>query len=671
MSGVYLSGRHVTASSVVRIASLIGATPWPSADKPVLTDAQFKKQAFPTTLSLLADKLDEDELARLLETPVVGLIDANALDESAQNFMSVFPENATNTNALGILMTCPVIYASDIAKLFTQALQKRLFFSKSLFESIHLALHESLVNGLIHGNLQLSSTLRQSARDFIEYARLLNERLNDPAYAQKSMSLMAFWTQDRLEIKIRDEGAGYSSVPTVKVAAQPTQAKSGRGLRLIAGLADSCTLDDFGREVTLSFLLQDRIEHTITADTSDEDKYETTGRLDDPDLSQCRVLVMEDNHSNQAVLTRLLNVVGITHIQIASDGIEGLHKVLSFKPDLIILDITMPRMNGEEVLYHLKSAPETRHIPVLVQTASDTREMREKAFSSGATDFITKPINPLEFFARVKVHLENRILIYSLRHQLDQIELEMQSARRMQVDMLPHVDHMADVCQQFHIQLAQYFEPSSLLGGDYWQMFPIRGELLGFYLCDFSGHGIAAALNTFRLHGIIAQMNKRSITTPSAFLETINRQLFELLPRGQFATFFFGIYNPKENTLDYAAADAPTPFLCSRGKTTLLRTSGLPLGIMRDTKYTDYQLKLKVGDTLFLYSDALTESPSLDGKRLGTAGFQKFVEQGIQNPNAQIALRHVMNLFFEFAPPPPPDDVTAILFRVDKAGDKS
>ena len=665
MTHSYIVGQSVPLRQISHVARLLDMRLWPTAKRPFLTDSLLDKADFPARLFVLSDVLTEDNLTRLLDTGITAVMDVRALDESVQNFAGLHGADP-ETEALGVLLTCPVIYACDIARLFTDVLQRRLGFSTTLAEGIHLALHESIVNGLIHGNLQLSSNLRQSARDFIEYARVLNERLNDPTYAQKSMSLWATWTTERLEIKIRDEGAGYTSVANIHNLTQPApQAKSGRGLRLIAGISDSCTIDDFGREVTLSFLLRDRVERPVTPDTDVEEKYNSDVHIDDPDLSQCRVLVMEDNPSNQAVLARLLNVAGITDIMIAADGIEGLHKVLSFRPDLIILDMTMPRMNGQEVLYHLKSTPETRYIPVLVQTASDTREMREKAFSSGATDFITKPINPLEFFARVKVHLENRILIYNLRHQLDQIETEMQSARRMQVDMLPHKDHIAEVSSHFGIRLSQYFEPSSMLGGDYWQMFPIRGELLGFYLCDFSGHGVAAALNTFRLHGIIAQMDKKKITTPNTFLEILNDRLVDLLPRGQFATFFFGIYDPKTHTLSYAGANAPQPFWRSHGKTRLLHTSGLPLGIVRNTTYISHTIRLSPGDSLFLYSDALSESPSPDGKRLGTTGVRRLFESSLNESDTTTALRGIMHTFFEFAPPPPPDDVTAILLRVE------
>ena len=83
------------------------------------------------------------------------------------------------------------------------------------------------MNGLIHGNLRVNSSMRQSARDFVEYARLLHNRLEDPEYAHKSISIMASWDKKKLEIKIRDEGAGYE--PMNKIEKAKTGDKSGRG----------------------------------------------------------------------------------------------------------------------------------------------------------------------------------------------------------------------------------------------------------------------------------------------------------------------------------------------------------------------------------------------------------------------------------------------------------
>ena len=652
----YLTGSNVSLEQLESTATACHLKLWPTKKNPVFKKTLKKKR--PEHLSVLAGDITEKGLQDLFDNDLSYIIDANATYESIQDFMIHKSKNYLNFS-IGFLLTCPTIYACDVALVFARALSNRLELSSNRYDKIHLALHEALVNGLIHGNLQISSELRQTARDFVEYSRVLNERLNDPAYAQKSVSIWATWNTKKLEIKIRDEGAGYAIAPVIQRKPELT-AKTGRGLRLIAGTADSCTIDDFGREITLSFML-DAAEHYQPEEPFTEEKKNAKSGVE-TDLSECRVLVMEDNPSNQILVTRLLNVVGIVQVDVASDGIEGLKKVAQNQPDLIILDITMPRMNGYEVLHHLKSAPQTKDIPVLIQTASDTRETRDKTFSSGATDFISKPINPLEFFARVKVHLENRQLVRGLQNKLIQLDEELMAAHTMQVDMLPSFDVLEKIKNKYSLDIAHHFEPSSKLGGDFWQLFPISSTQIALYLCDFSGHGVAAALNTVRLHTLITQMNKQ-IGDPSGFLQKLNAQLYDLLPRGQFATFFCGIVDVERKTFTYAGAGSPPPFLCSQGKITRLNTRGIPLGIIARPSYEDYTIPFNRGDNLLLFSDALTESPNQNGDRLGNDGFEKMVAPALCEPNVHLGMKQIMNAFFDYAPPPPPDDVTTVLIR--------
>ncbi|MGN1063652.1 MAG: SpoIIE family protein phosphatase [Alphaproteobacteria bacterium] len=652
----YLTGEGVSKNQVESAAKWGHFTLWPSDKNPLFKPTLRKK--IPPHLNVLTGDITEDKLHALFEKPIANIIDANALPESVQDFMAHQSKNLLD-ESVGFLLTCPIIYACDVAQIFTEALNKRLQFSDNRHGRIHLALHEALVNGLIHGNLQMDSGLRQSARDYVEYSRILSERLKDPAYAQKSVSIWATWNKKKLEIKIRDEGAGYAVAPTMQKRAE-LKAKSGRGLKLIAGTADSCTIDDFGREITLSFMLNAIEHYQISEPLVEENKPRVAE--DVVDLSACRVLVIEDNIGNQTLVARLLNVAGIVDIDFAVDGIEGLKKVAETPPDLIILDITMPRMNGYEVLHHLKSTPQTKDIPVLIQTASDTRETRDKTFSSGATDFISKPINPLEFFARVKVHLQNRLLVRGLEAQLSQLDEELLAAQKVQTDMLPSARILADIKSRYDLDIAHRFEPSSKLGGDFWQLFPISATKVVIYLCDFSGHGVAAAMNTVRLHTLINQMNK-NIGAPSGFLQKVNAQLYDLLPRGQFATFFCGLFDVERHVLTYAGAGSPPPLLCSNGQIIPLQTKGLPLGISPRPSYEDQVIAFHPGDNLLMYSDAFTESPDSEGERMGNIGFGNMVREFLLHADIHAGLDRIMEAFFAYAPPPPPDDATAVLVR--------
>lgn len=654
----YLTGFHLTTTHIKRLSKLTQSVLWPNKDMPILNPQNMQK--LPDNAAVLVKAPSEQDLQQLSAISPAAIIDANALDSSIQDFLKKM-ETIKGKNKLGFLLTCPVIYSCNVAENITQALQQFVVLPSEQQESIHFALHESIVNGLIHGNLQINSSMRQSARDFIEYARLLHDRLNDPSYAQKSISVIAVWTPKKLEIKIRDEGAGYaSSAPTIKQSTT-IQHKTGRGIRIIAGAADSCTIEDFGREITLSFLLQDHPIQRWT-DGYQEEASSQSALTVSKDLSLSKVLVVEDNPSTQTVLGRLLNLINISDISFASDGVEGLELAKETHPDLIILDITMPRMDGYEVIQHLKDDKNTRDIPVLIQTASDNRETREKTFRAGATDFITKPINPLEFFSRVRVHLENRLLVRHLSDQLNQIETELHAARRMQIDMLPRDKTLNTIQETYHLNISHYFAPSSLLGGDFWQVIPISANKIAFYICDFSGHGVASALNTFRLHALVSQNNKR-LTSPAEFLSQLNQQMHVLLPRGQFATMFLGIYDKRLHQLVYAGAGSPNPMLIHHKKSTLLHAEGMPLGILPKPTYHDNTLKVTKGDALLLYSDALTESTTTKGVRLGFNSFKRMALKRILDVQLEDPLSILLQDFFKAVSPPPPDDVTAVLLK--------
>lgn len=659
----FVTGDLVPVSRVRAIAMAEGLTLFPSDKKPLLPNSTFTDG--PEHLALVADDFNDLRLKELFSLPVEAIIDAQAMDDSIHDFMSGI-QKPQFEKSLSFLLTCPVIYNCDVAQIFVNALNKRLNLTEERSAGIHMALHEAIVNGLIHGNLQISSAYRQSARLFMEYGRILSERLNDPAFARKSIYISAHWNESKLEIKVRDEGAGYVIKDALyNRSLDNMHSKTGRGLLFIAGIADSCTIDDYGREMNLTFGLKE--DYTSAENTyirPDEEENDTKRHAYvRPNVSECRVLIIEDNLSNQTMLYRLLNVIGINMVECATDGIEGLKKVETFKPDLIILDITMPRMNGYDVLHHLKSSPATQNIPVLIETASDTREARDKTFRTGATDFITKPINPLEFFSRIKVHLENRLLIKHLEKQLEQIEEELISAQKMQRTLLPSEVMLQNIRERYHLDFAQHFEPSSRLGGDFWELIPLSETKVAVYICDFSGHGMSAALNTFRLHALITQMDHLNIEIPASAMAMMNSQLLTLLPRGQFATFFLAVVDLAKNVMTYSAAGVPKPVLVVDGKERLLNADGMPLGISKHALYHNYQTPFPKGSELLLYSDALTESPNTQGERLGEEAFAQMALKHMSNPDAKSVVSALMQDFFTYAPPPPPDDVTVVFLR--------
>jgi sigma-B regulation protein RsbU (phosphoserine phosphatase) len=327
-------------------------------------------------------------------------------------------------------------------------------------------------------------------------------------------------------------------------------------------------------------------------------------------IADARVMVVDDNRVNRHLLHALLDRGGIRHVEMAGDGVEALERIGDFRPDLILLDLMMPNMDGFETCRRLREDARWREVPVLVQSSLSRAEDRARAFSAGATDYVTKPINALELLARVRIHLQNRSLLDSLRTFRRRTEAELDMARVMQQRLLPSAERRRALEAETGVAIDAHFAPSSELGGDCWDLRRDGEGRLIVYLVDFSGHGVGAALNTFRLHTILQHMDFAGFD-PGAFVSAINRRLCGLLPSGQFATVLAGVVDPVAGCFRYASAGSTRPMVWLPGDAEPLPgdSSGLPLGLLASAGYEARSLPLPPGGRLLLYSDAAIEIP--------------------------------------------------------------
>lgn len=120
-----------------------------------------------------------------------------------------------------------------------------------------------------------------------------------------------------------------------------------------------------------------------------------------PNLTNASILLVDDNEQNLELLLAYLEELGCS-LSTARDGVEALEAVAKAKPDLILLDIMMPRMSGFQVCAKLKADPATKTIPIVVVTALSEVADVERAVELGADDFVTKPVNKLELLTRVR-----------------------------------------------------------------------------------------------------------------------------------------------------------------------------------------------------------------------------------------------------------------------------
>jgi len=137
------------------------------------------------------------------------------------------------------------------------------------------------------------------------------------------------------------------------------------------------------------------------------------------DISHCNVLLVDDNEQNLELLLAYLEDLGC-ELRTAADGLEALEAVAAKRPDLILLDVMMPRMSGFQACAKIKHNPATSDLPIVMVTALNEVSDVERAVESGADDFLTKPVNRLELITRVRSLLRVSILQRELKKLMDE-----------------------------------------------------------------------------------------------------------------------------------------------------------------------------------------------------------------------------------------------------------
>ena len=148
-------------------------------------------------------------------------------------------------------LTTRTAYGMEVARLLAAELARRLDLPHERAEAIELAVHEGLVNGLVHGNLGIAAVPRCSLEQFFAYCRQVERALSSEDGGARRIEVTARWDAAAVEVAVRDQGAGYD--PQALPACAEGRRTSGRGLGLIAALTHGMTVAERGRKLTMRF----------------------------------------------------------------------------------------------------------------------------------------------------------------------------------------------------------------------------------------------------------------------------------------------------------------------------------------------------------------------------------------------------------------------------------
>jgi sigma-B regulation protein RsbU (phosphoserine phosphatase) len=351
------------------------------------------------------------------------------------------------------------------------------------------------------------------------------------------------------------------------------------------------------------------------------------------------ILLVDDTPANLQVLAGMLKDRGY-RVRPVPSGTLALQAARKDPPDLILLDINMPEMNGYEVCRHLKADDRLAGIPVIFLSALTESLDKVKAFATGGLDYITKPFQMEELHARVETHLKIRRLQIELEEYSRHLELaqarlkrDLELAHEVQRSFLP-----LRLPQVPGYEFFAYYESAFEVGGDYYDFIPLPGQRLAVLLGDVAGKGVAAALFMAKLSAD-ARFCILTEPDPATAITRLNSLMHQCQITDGFVTLAVAILDWRSHTVTLVNAGHPSPLIYRRATRTVAdatsdNVSGLPLGVRDGVEYASCQVSLEPGDCILAFTDGVTEAMDANEAQLQKTGVYAAVQGEIHTARA-------------------------------------
>ena len=334
--------------------------------------------------------------------------------------------------------------------------------------------------------------------------------------------------------------------------------------------------------------------------------------------TQPLILIVEDNPASLEIMQVRLEASGY-QVVTAADGEEGLATAQSSLPDLILLDVMMPKMDGLEVCRRLKSDTRLPFMPIIMVTAkTDTKDVIA-GLEAGGDEYLAKPVDHGSLVARVKSMLRIKELHDTVIEQSTMMEHLLETASKIQTLVWPDVPKPRGGIQTWAVS-----QPASYVGGDFYDAITLADESVLAYVADVSGKGVPAAL-------IMAAVSTKIRAEASLqhdlnlILQAVNGAMYELAStEGYFTTLLLLKYWPERRRIQMVRAGHINPILVSANKVReISHLKGVSLGVMEEVEYEIEELILEPGESLLLFSDGVTEA---ENDTVEQFGYQRLIE---------------------------------------------
>jgi sigma-B regulation protein RsbU (phosphoserine phosphatase) len=371
------------------------------------------------------------------------------------------------------------------------------------------------------------------------------------------------------------------------------------------------------------------------------------------------LLLVDDNPTNLQVLYQTLETTGCK-LLVAKNGETALSIAQKASPDLILLDLMMPGIDGFEVCRRLKTNPATAAIPVIFLSALTDTKDKVQGLQLGAVDYVSKPFQPDEVIARVNTHLTIHRLKREVEKKKDALESELKIVSDVQRRLLPK-----KVPEIKGLKLAVHYETSLYAGGDYYDIVKLPDNQWGFLVADAEGHSAPAAV-MMAMTCALFRSYPEPPTEPGKLLYFLNNHLCKVADPS-FVTALYVVYDTNRHILKIARAGHPPPMIwrSAEQKAIEYNCSGVfPMGVdLYDQVPATTEAELHPGDRILMYTDGISERFNTDGKTYGEERLLRQLEANRQSDPEELLVA-IMQDVDAFANGRPADDDQALLLGI-------
>lgn len=345
-----------------------------------------------------------------------------------------------------------------------------------------------------------------------------------------------------------------------------------------------------------------------------------------------KILSVDDEMDLELLLTQYFRRKirkGEYEFVFAHNGLEALTMMVKH-PDIeiILSDINMPEMDGLTLLAKVNEMRNPALKVIMVSAYGDMGNIRQ-AMNNGAFDFATKPIDLDDLSVTIEKAIDQINYVHQMQKehsQLESLKGDLAIASEIQQAILPRVfppfPEIAD-----KLDIAASMTPAKDVGGDFYDLFRIDDERIGFVIADVSGKGIPAAIFMAVSRTLIRATGVRG-GSPAECIAYSNKLLAAESVDCMFVTVFYGIININTGEINYCNAGHNPPYVLKHdGKVEPLPTMGDPMvGAIDGLPYHEATLQLEKGDALVMYTDGVTEAMNIDYQQFGEERLEETLE---------------------------------------------